>query len=215
MLSADSMRACRLVVDTGMHALGWSRQKAIDYMVENSPMAVGHVTAEIDRYAVTPGQALAYMIGRLEIQRMRREAEDYVDGKLAQFEISLRKILEDAQGTARSLAKTLDQVELGRVVSKDPALLADSFDAWAAVVPFVRGMLAAAAKTGGPQPNEALRLSKRDHASWVALIKRFRAGSSNKAFQKTLDEIEREFGRFVGQTAEQAVQTLQSGDKRK
>jgi uncharacterized protein (DUF885 family) len=76
MLEADSMRACRLVVDTGMHALGWSRQQAIDYMVANSPMAVGHVTAEIDRYAVTPGQALAYMIGRLEIQRMRREAED-------------------------------------------------------------------------------------------------------------------------------------------
>jgi uncharacterized protein (DUF885 family) len=76
MLEADSMRACRLVVDTGMHALGWSRQRAIDYMVDNSPMAVGHVTAEIDRYAVTPGQALAYMIGRLEIQRMRREAED-------------------------------------------------------------------------------------------------------------------------------------------
>ena len=76
MLEADSMRACRLVVDTGMHALGWSRQQAIDYMVANSPMAVGHVTAEIDRYAVTPGQALAYMIGRLEIQRIRREAED-------------------------------------------------------------------------------------------------------------------------------------------
>jgi uncharacterized protein (DUF885 family) len=75
MLEADSMRACRLVVDTGMHALGWSRQQAIDYMVSNSPMAVGHVTAEIDRYAVTPGQALAYMIGRLEIQRIRRDAE--------------------------------------------------------------------------------------------------------------------------------------------
>jgi uncharacterized protein (DUF885 family) len=69
------MRACRLVVDTGMHALGWSRQRAIDYMTDNSPMAVGHITAEIDRYAVTPGQALAYMIGRLEIQRIRREAE--------------------------------------------------------------------------------------------------------------------------------------------
>jgi uncharacterized protein (DUF885 family) len=75
MLEADSMRACRLVVDTGMHALGWSRQRAIDYMTDNSPMAVGHITAEIDRYAVTPGQALAYMIGRLEIQRIRREAE--------------------------------------------------------------------------------------------------------------------------------------------
>jgi uncharacterized protein (DUF885 family) len=75
MLEADSMRACRLVVDTGMHALGWSRQQAIDYMTENSPMAVSQIVPEIDRYAVTPGQALAYMIGRLEIQRMRREAE--------------------------------------------------------------------------------------------------------------------------------------------
>ena len=75
MLSADSMRACRLVVDTGMHALGWSRDRAIDYMLENSPMRRGPVTAEIDRYAVTPGQALSYMVGRLEIQRIRREAE--------------------------------------------------------------------------------------------------------------------------------------------
>ncbi|HEX3427376.1 MAG TPA: DUF885 domain-containing protein, partial [Candidatus Limnocylindrales bacterium] len=76
MLEADSMRACRLVVDTGMHALGWSRQKAIDYMTEHSPMRVSQIVPEIDRYAVTPGQALAYMIGRLEIQRMRREAEE-------------------------------------------------------------------------------------------------------------------------------------------
>ena len=75
MLEADSMRACRLVVDTGMHALGWSRQRAIAYMTENSPMAVSQIVPEIDRYAVTPGQALAYMIGRLEIQRMRRDAE--------------------------------------------------------------------------------------------------------------------------------------------
>jgi uncharacterized protein (DUF885 family) len=75
MLSADSMRACRLVVDTGMHALGWSRQEAIDYLMANSPMRPGHAAAEIDRYAVTPGQALSYMIGRLEIQRIRRAAE--------------------------------------------------------------------------------------------------------------------------------------------
>ncbi|HEY3163143.1 MAG TPA: DUF885 domain-containing protein [Candidatus Limnocylindrales bacterium] len=76
MLEADSMRACRLVVDTGMHALGWSRQRAVDYMTDNSPMRLSQVVAEIDRYAVTPGQALAYMIGRLEIQRMRRDAEE-------------------------------------------------------------------------------------------------------------------------------------------
>ncbi|MGH2513222.1 MAG: DUF885 domain-containing protein [Candidatus Limnocylindrales bacterium] len=75
MLSADSMRACRLVVDTGMHALGWSRRQAIGYMLENSPMRENHITAEIDRYVVNPGQALAYMIGRLEIQRIRAAAE--------------------------------------------------------------------------------------------------------------------------------------------
>ncbi len=75
MLSADSMRACRLVVDTGMHALGWSRRQAVDYMIEHSPMRESHIQAEVDRYVVSPGQALAYMIGRLEIQRIRAEAE--------------------------------------------------------------------------------------------------------------------------------------------
>ncbi|RLV47520.1 DUF885 domain-containing protein [Nocardioides mangrovicus] len=75
MLSADSLRACRLVVDTGLHALGWSRQQAVDYMVANSPMTEGIVRPEVDRYVVSPGQACSYMVGRLEIQRMRREAE--------------------------------------------------------------------------------------------------------------------------------------------
>lgn len=75
MLSADSMRACRLVVDTGMHALGWSRQQAIDYIAASSPMAMHSIVEEVDRYLSFPGQALSYMIGRLEIQRMRAEAE--------------------------------------------------------------------------------------------------------------------------------------------
>jgi len=76
MLSADSMRAGRLVVDTGVHALGWSRQQAIDFMAENSPMTLHTITEEIDRYiASMPGQALSYMIGRLEIQKMRADAE--------------------------------------------------------------------------------------------------------------------------------------------
>ncbi len=75
MLAADSMRACRLVVDTGLHALGWSRRQAIDYMLANSPMRESHVTAEIDRYIVSPGQALSYMLGRLEIQRIRAVSE--------------------------------------------------------------------------------------------------------------------------------------------
>jgi uncharacterized protein (DUF885 family) len=75
MLSADSMRACRLVVDTGMHALGWSRQQAIDYVAANSPMTMYTIVEEIDRYLSLPGQALSYMIGRIEIQRMRADAE--------------------------------------------------------------------------------------------------------------------------------------------
>ncbi len=75
MFSADSMRACRLVVDTGLHALGWSREQAVEYMVANSPLAEGVVRPEVDRYIVSPGQATSYMIGRLEIQRMRAEAE--------------------------------------------------------------------------------------------------------------------------------------------
>lgn len=76
MLSGDSMRACRLVVDTGMHALGWGRDKAIGYMVDHSPMVRGQVEGEIDRYIGDPGQALSYMIGRLEIDRIRAETEE-------------------------------------------------------------------------------------------------------------------------------------------
>ncbi len=76
MLDADSMRAGRLVVDTGLHALGWSRQHAIDYFRDNSPMTMTTIEGEVDRYISMPGQALGYMIGRLEIQRMRAEAEE-------------------------------------------------------------------------------------------------------------------------------------------
>jgi uncharacterized protein (DUF885 family) len=76
MLTMDSVRACRLVVDTGLHSLGWSRQQAIDYMVANSPMSTANVTSEVNRYAVLPGQACGYMVGRLEILRIRREAQE-------------------------------------------------------------------------------------------------------------------------------------------
>ncbi len=75
MLSADSMRAGRLVVDTGLHAKGWTRQQAIDYFAANSPMTLTSIEAEVDRYVAMPGQALAYMIGRLEIMQMRAGAE--------------------------------------------------------------------------------------------------------------------------------------------
>ncbi|MFC6285387.1 DUF885 domain-containing protein [Nocardioides sp. GCM10027113] len=75
MYAADSMRACRLVVDTGLHALGWSRQQAVDFMVANSPLTEAMCRPEVDRYVLHPGQACSYMVGRVEIERMRTEAE--------------------------------------------------------------------------------------------------------------------------------------------
>ena len=75
MLAMDSMRAGRLVVDTGMHAKGWSRERAVAFLRDNTPMSDLEIGNEIDRYIAYPGQALAYMVGRLEIQRMRAEAE--------------------------------------------------------------------------------------------------------------------------------------------
>jgi uncharacterized protein (DUF885 family) len=74
MLAADSMRACRLVVDTGLHALGWTRSQAIEFMVANSPMSVEEVEVEIDRYIGMPAQALAYKLGQREIFRLRESA---------------------------------------------------------------------------------------------------------------------------------------------
>lgn len=74
-LSDEQLRAMRLVVDTGLHAKGWSRQRAIDYMLANSSMAESDVVSEVERYIARPGQALGYKIGQLEISRLRREAE--------------------------------------------------------------------------------------------------------------------------------------------
>ncbi len=76
MLTADAWRAGRLVVDTGLHALGWSRGEAIDFLLENTPLDKGEVTVEIDRYIGMPGQALAYKAGQREFFRLRADARD-------------------------------------------------------------------------------------------------------------------------------------------
>jgi uncharacterized protein (DUF885 family) len=73
-LAASLMRAARLVIDTGLHALGWSRQKAVDFYVAHVPMPVAFLANEVDRYIILPGQALAYLTGKLEILRLRDEA---------------------------------------------------------------------------------------------------------------------------------------------
>jgi uncharacterized protein (DUF885 family) len=73
-LTYEMWRACRLVVDTGMHAFGWSRQQAIDYMKQNTAKTENDITVEIDRYIVWPGQALAYKMGELKIKELRAKA---------------------------------------------------------------------------------------------------------------------------------------------
>jgi uncharacterized protein (DUF885 family) len=74
-LSDEMLRAMRLVVDTGLHAKGWTREQAIEYMLANSSLAESDVTAEVERYIVWPGQALGYKLGQLHISALRAKAE--------------------------------------------------------------------------------------------------------------------------------------------
>jgi uncharacterized protein (DUF885 family) len=76
MLSYDAWRASRLVVDTGLHAFGWSRERAVEYMLRHTALAENNIRNEVDRYISRPGQALAYKVGQLTIRRLRAEAEE-------------------------------------------------------------------------------------------------------------------------------------------
>lgn len=80
-LSYEMWRAVRLVVDTGMHTLGWTRQQAIDFFRENTGKTDQDITVEVDRYIVWPGQALAYKLGQLKIRELRTEAEKKLGAK--------------------------------------------------------------------------------------------------------------------------------------
>jgi uncharacterized protein (DUF885 family) len=75
-LNDEMLRAMRLVVDTGLHAKGWSRQQAIDYMRSNSSLAESDVVAEVERYIAWPAQALSYKIGQLRITALRARAQE-------------------------------------------------------------------------------------------------------------------------------------------
>ena len=76
MLALDAFRAARLVVDTGLHARGWSRDEAVAYMRTHTPLPFDTIDVEVDRYIAIPGQALSYKLGQLEIRRLREHAED-------------------------------------------------------------------------------------------------------------------------------------------
>jgi uncharacterized protein (DUF885 family) len=94
MLSSQALRAVRLVVDSGLHALGWSRQQAIDFMLAHTAEPKDDVVSEIDRYIIYPGQATAYMLGAIEITRLRDEAKQAMG---ARFDVKAfhDRVLED------------------------------------------------------------------------------------------------------------------------
>ena len=94
MLSSQALRASRLVVDSGIHTLGWTRQQAIDFMLAHTAEDPAEVTSEVDRYIIYPGQATAYMLGKLEISKAREEAQRVMGQK---FDIKSfhDRVLED------------------------------------------------------------------------------------------------------------------------
>ncbi len=83
-LTYEAWRACRLVVDTGIHAMGWSRQQAIDYLAANTALTLPEVEGQIDRYISWPAQALSYKVGELKIQALKQQAKQRLQG---QFDI--------------------------------------------------------------------------------------------------------------------------------
>jgi uncharacterized protein (DUF885 family) len=115
-VSAALMRAVRLVVDTGLHAFGWSRERAVQYAVDHVPMPPQFMAAEIDRYIVMPGQALCYLTGKLEIERLRDEARQRLGPafSLPGFHAAVLDHGSLPMPTlARSLATWLDSQEAG------------------------------------------------------------------------------------------------------
>ena len=78
MLGAEMHRAIRLVVDTGLHSKGWTREEAIDYSLAHEASSMESIIAEVERYMANPGQALSYKIGQLKILELRKRAEERI-----------------------------------------------------------------------------------------------------------------------------------------
>lgn len=106
-LSYEMWRAARLVVDTGMHAKGWSRQRAIDFMLDNTALSELNVKSEIDRYISWPAQALSYKIGELTIKRLRQQAQSELGDKFDVREFH-RAVLEHGSVPLSILEQNID-----------------------------------------------------------------------------------------------------------
>lgn len=116
-LTYEMWRAARLVVDTGMHVMGWTREQSVDFMKENSALSEHNINTEVDRYISWPGQALSYKIGELTIKRLRKQAEQELgkDFDIREFHYQVLKngsvplsLLE--QQVNQYIAKTLGKV---------------------------------------------------------------------------------------------------------
>ncbi|HEY2853431.1 MAG TPA: DUF885 domain-containing protein [Gemmatimonadaceae bacterium] len=113
MLNGESFRAARLVVDAGIHALGWTRQQGIDYFLQHTSNSPAQIAAEVDRYISEPGQATAYMIGALEIRRLRGEAQRALGSR---FDIRAfhDRVLEDGTVTLPMLDTKIHRWIIGQ-----------------------------------------------------------------------------------------------------
>eukprot|EP00092_Neocalanus_flemingeri_P033659 GFUD01036590.1.p1 GENE.GFUD01036590.1~~GFUD01036590.1.p1 ORF type:complete len:569 (-),score=216.01 GFUD01036590.1:72-1778(-) len=106
-LSEEIFRACRLVVDTGMHALGWSMEQAVEYMMEHSAASKENIVGEVNRYVTWPGQAVGYKIGQMKIIELRRRAEQALGDK---FDIKqFHEVVLRAAGPLNILERQVDQ----------------------------------------------------------------------------------------------------------
>lgn len=105
-LTYEMWRACRLVVDTGIHAFGWTREEAVDFMAKNTALSLHEVNTEIDRYISWPGQALSYKIGELKIRELREKAENEL-GSLFDIREFHEVILEKGTVTLPLLEKRI------------------------------------------------------------------------------------------------------------
>jgi len=79
-LTYEQWRACRLVIDTGIHAMGWSREEAVAYFEKNTALSMHNINTEVDRYISWPGQAVSYKIGEIKIRELRKKAEEALGG---------------------------------------------------------------------------------------------------------------------------------------
>jgi len=119
-LTYEQWRACRLVVDTGIHALGWSREQAVEYLRSNTALSLHEINTEIDRYISWPGQAVSYKIGEIKIRELRKKAEDALGSKF-----DIRDFHEVILGQGTVTLEIMEELVEGYIEGQAQARLGD------------------------------------------------------------------------------------------